>query len=290
MKNKIRDITTDLLRRCSYTHGICGSHRSMIVIALSITALVACTEEVVTSEEEGAATSAAISDNSLPAIYVDREIENLHNGINKARESYQTVLDTCNSVGKPTTPLGPDEVAKLGKKRWQFWRMPGRMAYKVESWSAKAGDIRQGQDCQFTFATEGYHAYYDNEKTDWLDLDTGERKETEPEPDRLQVFDASPDENDWTAWSRWERPSDQTVMGQPCKQWRSPRGDTSCLWSGGTQWGFSYITQGIFGSNAGFERGVITLQAEPSTGTVGDRLTTKQFVIGADFSPQDMLP
>ena len=290
MKNKFRDSKTDLLRQYFRTDSTRG--KLIVVAALAMSVLAACTDEVATSAEEGSATSAlaANSENSLPAMYLDRDIENLHNGINKARESYQTLIDACNSVGKPTASLAPEEVDRLGKKRWQFWRMPGLMAYKVESWSAKMGDIRQGKECEFTFETEGVHVYYDTEKTLSLDLKTGERKQTHPEPHRLQVLDASPDESDWAAWSGWGSPTDETVVGQPCKQWRSPRGDTSCLWSGGTQWGFSYITQGIFGSNAGFELGAITLQAEPGTGTVGDRLTTTQFVIGADFDPQDMMP
>src|SRR5690554_7734506 len=178
MKNKFRDSKTDLLRRYFRTDSTRG--KLIVLIALAMSALAACTDEVATSAEEGSATSAlaANSESSLPAMYLDRDIENLHNGINKARESYQTLIDSCNSVGKPTASLAPEEVDRLGKKRWQFWRMSGRMAYKDESWSAKIGDIRQGKECEFTFETEGVHVYYDTEKTLSLDLKTGERRQT----------------------------------------------------------------------------------------------------------------
>lgn len=262
--------------------------RHILALVFGLAGITGCSDDNIAEQSE--AVSKAESEAALPSIYVDRTIENVVGGVNKQREGYRHLLQACQEAGRPTSPLSADEEQRIGTTRWQYWRQTGHLAYKVQSWSYSAGDITQGKNCHFTSEMDGYHAYYDKDKTIWLDLDSGERKQTPAEPERLRVMDASPDSSDWQKWSKWGEPSDKTIMGQPCKEWRSPLGDTSCIWAQGTQWGYSYMPQGIFGANAGFESGIITLEAEPSAEGAGDRLTTTQFVMGKSISPEEMMP
>lgn len=265
--------------------------RGIGFLLLAFLGLAACTETVASADNAAGEHAGALSQtSSLPPTYVDRKIEHLQAGVNTLREGYQHSVAVCQSAGLPTRSLSAEETSRIGTKRWQFWRISDRIAYRVESWTAVNGDVRRGKHCEFTLVLDGQHVYFDANKTVRIDLATGEREQSDPELDRLRIVDATPDQKDLRAWSNWEGPMDQTVAGQPCAAWRSPRGDISCYWSGGTTWGFSYLPQGIFGSNAGFATGTLVLQAEPAPGATGDRLTTTEFILGQPIDPKDMLP
>lgn len=279
--------------RCAapYWAGACGRCWAVVAFTMLGAGLTAYAEESDPAGETVSVSKSTSSDTpSLPAIYVDRTIEFLEAGVNNLREGYKQRVAICQSAGLPTSPLSQDEVAQIGTKRWQYWRTSGQLAYRAESWLVAAGDPREGKHCEFTLALSGHHAYFGPDKTIRADLAAGEKTVEAPEPERLQIVDATPEARDFEPWRNWEGPIDRSVAGQPCAQWRSQRGETSCYWSGGTEWGFGYVPQGIFESTAGFPTQTIVLEAEPPPGGAGEHLTTSEFVIGATFSEEDMQP
>jgi hypothetical protein len=270
--------------------GVTGTILLLGVAGMTLTACAQDAEGEVTGDVTGG--EGIGSDADIPSIYVDRTIElQMQDGVNRLREGYQSRVSACQEAGFSTKPLGEADAARLGTERWQFWRTPGRLAYRTESWVESSGDVAGPERCHFSLLHEGEHGYHDRERSVFVDLETGERSVESADPEMLEVhpFEA-PDAGGLAQSPDWSGPLTQSVQGQPCEEWRSPHGAVVCNWSGGAQWGFSHEPSGTFGSNAGMSLGGIVLKAEPPPGKIGDRLTTTQFVIDATIDPASMMP
>jgi len=262
---------------------------AFILLATMLSACSRDEQEQFENVGESPEPQAAAHSSSMPSIYVDRKIEFLAAGVNESLQGYRQLLDACLKANFTTTPLSSEDEARLGTERWQLWRAPDQFAYRREAWSLEVDDSTP-QSCRFSLRAEGNHVYFDREQTREIDLATGERFDGPPEPDRLQLFDATPDEREYEGLADWTGPSGQTVKGQKCARWQSPSGDSACYWSEGTQWGFSPLPTGSFATNAGFPIYEIALEAEPIPGDAGPRLTTTQFVMGGTLDSAAMMP
>lgn len=270
-------------------------HRKMLVSVLAPALLVMLLPgcgQAGGSDADGLARPAPPHSNSeveIPPIYVDRKIEHLVGGVNELRRGYQQHVALCREAGVPTRPLDPAEQELIGTERWQLWRMPGHAAQRREIWTVATGDIRNGPQCDFRLELSGTHAYYDRERSVFVDLATGEQKTGPVDPEMLKTSAVAGAE-DLAKWRGWDGPSESSVLGQECREWRSPRGDIACFWSGGTAWGFSQENTGIFGANTGIAPKSLVLNARPAPGATGDSLTTSRFEIGVTMQPESLLP
>jgi|GEM_PF-1499449 len=241
------------------------------------------------AESTGQAPSADRADDDIPSIYIDRKVEHLSDAVNDARQAYEQHVAVCEQAGTSVKPLDPAELDLVGTERWQLWRMPGHLAYRREIYTVKTGDVRTPARCHFDLAVSGSHVYQDRERSLVVDLATGEEQVDVPDPEVLEV-DANVDSEDLEKWRGWQGPAETFVQGQPCREWRSPRGDIACYWTGGTEWGFSHVNNGIFAAHGGLSPDSIILEARPAPGATGDKLTTTRFDIGVTMDPASLLP
>jgi len=146
--------------------------------------------------------------------------------------------------------------------------------------------------CNFSLDVIGDHSYYDETQSVRLDLSTNERTISTPDAP-LATGPAHAPDAQYLALVRKEGytgPIKRMVAGQPCDEWRSPWGATTCIWSGGTQWGFTTQPDDQFMEMEGVDLHRIVLQAEPAAASIGDRLSTEKFSLNAPLDLDRMLP
>lgn len=272
------------------------SPRTGGVIALLM--LVACAAETGEAQSEaGAGPSAPESSGSgstMPAIYLDQRVVSLRNdGINTTLRDYKFKLDICQEKGGPVRALSDGDVAKLGVTRLQRWFKADSAAYRREAFSYSGGAI----DCQFALVSKGTHAYYDASRTVAIDLATNEKTTSEPEPDLLtRDFGMPLEEALEHEMATIEThavvgpPSKQSVVGAPCLMWRSSvEAGNFCVWSGGTEWGFSIGPSAQDLDNRTDMLYSLVLKQERGPRQAA-KITTEQFVVGASFGNDVMKP
>ena len=236
---------------------------------------------------------------SMPNIYVDQTIETLDGagGGNPARESYLAARDLCVEAGIAVQPLAESDVEKLGTSRLQRWITPDSAAYRNEEWGAgTAGSSTQEQMCQFVLVSTGVHLYVDSDRMVTLDLGTNEMHEQKPKATLLQrgpslsMEDAKASQVAKASASAVSTPVEAVEAGQPCLQWQSLDDMGSfCVWSGGTEWGFSVKPGRLLDSHSDDLLGRIVLKQEPGRSNP-TRVTTREFTLGGKFDDDAMLP
>ncbi|QDH71597.1 hypothetical protein [Marilutibacter alkalisoli] len=262
--------------------------------AIVVIALTACTQSgadvAVAAGTAVSHDSAEAGDADIPRIYVDRVFEkSVDKGTNFYLNLYQEALSMCQEAGASTKPLSPDDEARVGTERWQYWRVPGRLAYRVESWEFATGET-PSTACHFDLQTsEARHAYFDREKTVYLDMLTGESRVAPPKPENLGAYDLTADNDRYAAEPGWDGPNQQAVLGQPCNEWQHGAAESICVWSAGEKWGFSA------GPHADLQGGTpsthrIDLKIDPPPNGTGARLTTRRFNIDQGIDLDEILP
>ncbi|MGQ4660764.1 hypothetical protein [Lysobacter sp. F6437] len=240
------------------------------------------------STAAGADAGVPASTGSMPPIYIDQQIEILDDGRNQLRRNYEFALQGCQEAGKLTRALTEEELAKVGTMRLQRWIKSDRAAYRREEFNYTSGSLQSGQLCEFNLTRGGVHVYLDADQTTTLELDTGETsRSTAPAAHILDRGVASTEEANPDSTTT---PEPDAILGEPCVRREGADGvGSSCVWSGGSEWGFGVPPGPLLVDNVDHLLHAIVLQQEP--GPRGQhRVTTKQFIVGADFDDEAMQP
>lgn len=238
-------------------------------------------------------TGRAASTGSMPPIYVDQQIEILDDGRNQLRRNYEFALQGCQEAGRLTRALTEEELAKVGTMRLQRWIKSDRAAYRREEFNYTSGSLQSGQLCEFNLTLGGVHVYLDGDQTTRVELDTGETtRSAAPAAHVLARGVSSVEEGDagTATGAATATPEPDAILGEPCVRREGADGvGSSCVWSGGAEWGFGVPPGPLLVDNVDHLLHAIVLQQEP--GPRGQhRVTTRQFIVGADFDDEAMQP
>lgn len=234
----------------------------------------------------GAASSAATSAaTDAPTLYLDQVVQMLENGRNAQLEGYHHRVESCRNAGIATQPVPASDEHLIATSRWRMWRDRERFAYRMETWQAlpREGASTPEELCTFRLALTGIHGYVDAQRAVLVDLETGERTDSQGNPDIVLGTGGASD-------GRSPGAAPDTVAGQSCNRWQSPRGGTVCVWSGGARWGFASHADREFDPNAGMHASHIVLDASPPPDAIGYELKTTTFVVGAPLDQDAMMP
>ncbi|GHD75121.1 hypothetical protein GCM10007164_26660 [Luteimonas padinae] len=222
-----------------------------------------------------------------PSLYLDQVVQMLENGRNAQLEGYRHRVESCRNAGIATQPLPSSDEHLVGTSRWRMWRDREHLAYRMETWHAEPPDAAGTPEalCTFTLALTGIHGYVDAQRSILVDLETGARTEGEGNPDIVLASVDASSGSDPQAGS-----APETVAGQSCNRWRSQRGGTACVWSGGARWGFASHTDRGFNPGAGMHADQIVLDADAPPDAIGYELETTTFVVGAPLDQDAMMP
>lgn len=233
----------------------------------------------------GNAASSAAAAADVPTLYLDQVVQMLENGRNAQLEGYHHRVESCRNAGIATQPVPASDEHLIATSRWRMWRDRERFAYRVETWQAlpREGASTPEELCTFRLALTGIHGYVDAQRAVLVDLETGERTDSEGNPDIVLGTGGASDGS-----SPGGAPD--TVAGQSCNRWQSPRGGTVCVWSGGARWGFASHADREFDPNAGMHASHIVLDANPPPDAIGYELKTTTFVVGASLDQDAMMP
>lgn len=222
-----------------------------------------------------------------PSLYLDQVVQMLENGRNTQLDGYHHRVESCRNAGIATQPVPASDERLIATSRWRMWRDREHFAYRMETWQAlpQEGASTPEELCTFKLALTGIHGYVDAQRSIVVDLETGERTDSEGNPDIvLAAGEAS------TGSSPPANSAPETVAGQSCNRWRSQRGATACVWSGGAHWGFASHTDREFDPGAGMHTSHIVLDANPPSDAIGYELKTTTFVVGAPLDRGAMAP
>lgn len=233
----------------------------------------------------GNAASSAAAAADVPTLYLDQVVQMLENGRNAQLEGYHHRVESCRNAGIATQPVPASDEHLIATSRWRMWRDRERFAYRVETWQAlpREGASTPEELCTFRLALTGIHGYVDAQRAVLVDLETGERTDSEGNPDIVLGTGGASD-------GRSPGAAPDTVAGQSCNRWQSPRGGTVCVWSGGARWGFASHADREFDPNAGMHASHIVLDASPPPDAIGYELKTTTFVVGAPLDQDAMMP
>lgn len=225
-------------------------------------------------------------------------LEILSHGRNHAQDNYRKAVEICEAAGSPVRPLSPTEISRLDTGKVELLSDAQRRLSRQTTWGWSSPP---GPDslCLFEFEEHVSELYADAQHTGWSgdESDPGWH-ESEIEPEDFQAMPVDEAEQVRMAESLgWQPSGMETVGGQPCKRWRNER-ESSCMWSAGTQAGYSSAPPGyadcFVTSFARFEA-AIPLRAEPLDGN-GCRIRLQSMSVGkgtlpaADASPRTKFP
>jgi len=222
----------------------------------------------------------AFGQSTMPSIYVDSRLERLLHGVNVLQNGYQTMLETCQAAGLPTSALSGEEVSLLGTTRLQRWFEADAFAFREETWTFHIAGQQRDQMCQFSLAYEGRHGYADRQDYLLKDLESGE-VESRPfaDPD---IFDRNSLEG------RQVTGESVAAAGQSCMRHEQLPFEV-CIWNAGEAWGFRASPGLIDTSGIRQMNSRLVLVQEPVTGT-GMRMVTDTFTIGQHTDHSAMRP
>lgn len=217
----------------------------------------------------------------MPRIYVAQTLVLMDEGEPRIEGNYRQLLDACRTGGLPVTPLGDDDVGKLGRTYYQLWFEKQRVAVQRDEWDFElVGDGLSS--CPFkakhtsrrlvTTATASYE----------MDLVANTSVREAPLMElggRGAVGEEDSQLSTGLAKLGYQRLGYANDAGQRCLRWRDPSGVESCTWSGGTKWGFSPAEDS--GQADSYDPGAIVLWVKPVDG-IGVKLTTQKMTVGGE--------
>jgi len=235
---------------------------------------------------DGTGNAAPSAAAEAPTLYLDQVVQMLEEGRNAQLEGYRDRVQRCRDAGFPVQPIPPSDEHLIATERRRMWRDRDRMAYRVEAWHVAQPEapLTPAELCTFTLGLTGLHSYVDAQRAITLNLGTGERTESEGNPDIVMAV------RDPVGGSGPAGMAGATVAGQPCNRWQAPSGATVCVWSGGTRWGFASVADGEFDPGPGMHLDYIVLDASPPPDAIGYELRTTAFVVGAPLDEGAMQP
>src|SRR5690606_35805242 len=164
------------------------------------------------SDGAGNAAASAVAD-TPPTLYPAHGVQMLATGRKVPPGGYQPRAESCSNAGFATQPVPASDEHLIATSRWRMWRDREHFAYRMETWHAlpREGASTPEELCTFKLALTGIHGYVDAQRSIVVDLETGERTDSEGNPDIvLAAGDAS------TGSSLHADPAPETVAGQPC--------------------------------------------------------------------------
>ncbi len=267
-------------------------HRSLTWLASALLALplVACSasgnHEAGVGDAKGAASA-------TPPIHVTQTMVVLRDGQPASEQNYRQALADCRKGPLPTQPLSDDVVGKLGRTFYDVWYQGARIAEHADRW-----DYETAGTCQFKPVHESTLAIIKPGEAVTIDLigKTGTRqpsdgvvRETRSGDNASKPVDGDDDAalraavaaqlNKQGQGDLMARPAGtDRAAGQPCKRLDQPGIGESCVWSGGSQWGFSSdVVDDTEGLNGRLDS--ILLWRHPPQGT-GKQWTTEKMTVG----------
>jgi hypothetical protein len=229
----------------------------------------------------GSETSAS-SHSDRPTIHYDQTGVLVADGAPIEEKSYKSLLEGCQRSGSPTTPLTPDEVAKLGRVHTEAFIGPDKSSIHTESW-----EQAMPSPCHFTLT------HKDN--TEIADVSghvtaidavarTADVQETGQDADVGPVPADDGQETDADRQAGWSKLAGEHANGTDCSAWRDARGAEVCVWSGGGRWGYS--SSGVNAVHDGKSDGsTIILWAKPGQGASW-KIDTHVFSVGEPLPQQ----
>lgn len=223
-------------------------------------------------EAQGAADAGMVTD--VPPIHLEQTLVTLADGKPQREQVYRQALADCQRSGQPVTPLGEDDVARIGRTFEKLWFDGARMAERSDGWSVADGPA----PCQFKLAHDHSTLLIDDGRTrSSVDLLKGTAEQQPSDGGRAAVADGDDQLDPSSAQLGVQKLGEASDAGQPCLRWRSPTGAESCVWSGGHKWGFARDE----GSDqaTSYDPGRVVLWVKPADGT-GPQLSTQTMTVG----------
>lgn len=182
--------------------------------------------------------------------------------------------DGC--AGTPTTPILNADIGRKSKKLIETIEGT-RSSRRIDSWKVEAAT-----PCQFQLVHSGEQEIESGDgKSYRVDLATnqGDVQDTGTPQPRQPVNDGDLDAA--AKSTGWKRAGNGNVHGAACENWKAPTGgDLSCVWTGGTKWGFSRAGINALDGDGVTSDGAIVLQATPPQNGFGWTVQTRQFHSG----------
>lgn len=221
------------------------------------------------------------------------------------------MVTACNKTPHmQVVPVPAKDVGKLGRIFYEFWYQGHQLKGHAEAWGWTL-DKDDPSTCRFRVvhsireeiaSPSGAYAINMNTGTALLDETARflpralpvarEQKGTEEDSQKQAVMAALREQGYGGVADRVEAPQAQSkVAGQPCIRTDGPDSDTSCVWSGGAQWGFgtvagsqpmlfTWMDHPLTGvGELVVPYGGLTLSNKPADG-YGWRLTTQSMTVG----------
>jgi hypothetical protein len=227
--------------------------------------------------DKGKDASAAVE---MPAIYVAQTLVLMDAGQPRIEGNYRQLLDACQKAGVPVTPLGDDDVSKLGRTYYQLWFEKQRVAFQKDEWDFELeGDGYKS--CPFKVKHTSLRGVTTAAASYEMNLVANTSVTEAPLMD-LSRFAADEEDSQLSAGLAklgYQRLGYANDAGQRCLRWRDPSGIESCTWSEGVKWGFSPSEDSAQATS--YDPGVIVLWVTPANGT-GDKLTTQKMTVGGE--------
>lgn len=234
------------------------------------------------ASEVGGSEGTTASHGDRPTIHYDQTGVLTVDGTPIEEKSYKSLLDGCQRSGSPTTPLSPDDVAKVGRVHTEAWIGPKKSAVHTESW-----EQAMPSPCHFTLTHKDETEISDSSgHVTTIDgvAKTADVQETGADADVGPVPPDDGQETDADRQAGWSKLAGEHANGAECSAWRDARGAEVCVWSGGGRWGYS--SSGVNAVHDGKSDGsTIILWAKPGKGSSW-KIDTHAFNVGEPLPDQ----
>ncbi|WP_130619986.1 hypothetical protein [Dyella amyloliquefaciens] len=270
-------------------------HRSLTSLASALLTLplVACSASG--NHDAGAGETKGVA-SATPPIHVTQTMVVLRDGQPASEQNYRQALADCRKGPFRTQALSEDVVGKLGRTFYDVWYQGARIAEHADRW-----DFETSGTCQFKPVHGSTLAIIKPGEAVTIDLisKTGTRQPSDGVVRETRAGEAGgsiskPANGDDDAALRaavaaqlskqgqgdlMARPAGTDhAAGQPCQRLDQPGIGESCVWSGGSQWGFSAdAVDDTEGMNGRVDS--ILLWRQPPQGT-GKQWTTETMTVG----------
>ncbi|WP_049623383.1 hypothetical protein [Frateuria defendens] len=243
--------------------------RLTLVLAGSL--LAACSSSASSDTDS----DAPVADN-MPTLHLEQTIFMTSSGQPQEEMAYRKMLADCQAAGEPITPVPPSEIGRIGRKKVAQTVEAHRWSRRVDAWK-----VDVSRPCQFVLKQTSEQEITTSEgKSYKVDLATGQGDVQDvgsPQPNG-PVDDGDLDAV--AAGAGWKREGKSQAAGQACDVWVAPAGDRYCVWSGGTQWGYSRSGINALDGDGESSGGAIVLQATPPAANFGWNVQTDTFTVG----------
>lgn len=239
-----------------------------------------------------------------PPIHLQQTVVMRLNGAAIIEANYRQHAEICDKLGDVGSRVSGQDVGKLGRTFYEVWYQGLRVAVRLDRWNYEyIKKDTPGCDFRVVHVSE-LHTWTPDGSWD-VDLATGVGSfypdsvmdrfpiDPEPEPEGMPQLSKVGDKVGDERFVTLEVVGYGSAMGQPCLivnenniQFAGVVAPviSNCMWTGGTQWGFS--GSGPDGESDGggeYTHGISLWQRADSNVGGAEELTTELFTVGAPF-------